>query len=428
MLAARDSLRGDGRLVTLVAVSLLALALAVPLLAFAFAGEGDPVEAGSVSTEAGATLFVGREGCDDARAAAQVGDPETPWCSLARAAAEAPDGSTVVVKPGRYPRLELDGRAQRVARVTFRSQDPQARAELAGFAVSHVRGVRLSGLLVRGGGSIRSSEDVAVLDSGFAGAGMYIRQSRRVRIEGNRIREVRGVERALLAQGGPYAEAVGAARSAELENRDLVIRGNLFERIDHDAIAVYNSHRRVRIEGNVIRDVEQPANFKYHSDAMQIMGGDRVTIARNVIYRVTHGILVKDGAAARRTVVRDNLITGTNGAALQLFNAPDSVIESNTIWGTRHGTILADATNLPAHTTVRLRDNILDQLIVQARGSVRSARANVFGRGRPVGTVAYRGRPAFVDVRGGDFRLRSARPGASIPRGSELPGAQLRLP
>lgn len=357
---------------------------------------------------------VGGANCDDQRTAEQAGDPATPWCTLDRAAKAAPPGTTVLVAPGRYPVLHLNGTPDRAHLLAFRSADPSRRAVLEGVTANRVRGITFSGFLFVGDAEIRSSQDVRIEDNGFAGHIIYTRQSQRVRIIGNRVRHIRGEQRAFLAQG--YGKP--GARSTE----DLEVRGNLFDDIDHDAIAVYNGYRDVVIADNVISRVHQPEGFRYHSDAMQFMGGVGMTVRGNVIRNVSHGILFKDGPPSEDLRVEGNLVTGTMGAGLQVFNAPGAVIDGNTVWGVRYGLIIGNKD--PAAASMTLTDNVLQsyQLLV---GEPPRARRNVFGRNPTVGAQAVQGSPKFVDPRRGDFRIRSSDPGAGLSRDATPPGAQL---
>jgi hypothetical protein len=412
--------RGAG-LVT--AVSLVIVLAAVGLLAAVLAFASDGTDQDAEPTAGGATregLHVGPKRCDDGRRARTVQDPATPWCTLNRAAKAAPRGSDIVVAAGDYPALQIAGnRSQR--NLTFVAADPDARPNLAGVSLSRARGITFSGFRFTGGVSIRLSADITIKNNGFASSALYMRQSQRIDVIRNRFRNVRGGERAILAQN--------TTRAGEPVTEDLVIRGNLFDNIAHDAIAVYNGYRRVVVERNRITRVWSPEGASYHSDAMQFMGGDRLTIRRNVLDDNAQGILIKDGRQANDLIVTRNLITG-GGAGLQIFNAPGARVTRNTIWNTRFGTIFRNDAAISGQTSVWLEDNVLDQLIVDATtgASVSGGGGNVFGRGATFGDPAYVGRPRFVDSAEGDYRIRSARPGAGLPAGDPVPGAQAGIP
>jgi Right handed beta helix region len=360
--------------------------------------------------------YVARTNCDDARSLAQARDPGTPWCSLKRAVAVAPAGSEVRVAPGRYAWLELDGSDGEVHGVRLRSWPGRARAQLTGAKLTAVRGLSLSGFTFTETAQVIRSSDVRLSANRFEGKGIYIESSRDVAVVGNTIEHLRGVTRGLLAQG--------SADPAEPGNVGLVITRNRFQDIQHDALAVYNSHRDVRITDNVIRAVREPHDFAYHTDAMQLMGGDDVLLEGNVVTDVTHGILIKDGVPSSGLRIRGNLITDSPGAGLQIFNAPGTVVDHNTIWDTAFGLILDDVDTTDGRTTVTLEANVLDQLLVQAPGAVTGASGNLFGRPVPDPAWGQVAEPAFVDAAGGDYRLRrDASDAAPAP-----PGAQRALP
>ena len=409
--------------------SVIFMLAAVALLggALAFREDADPSgqRAGGASAPSASgdrsTVHVGSAGCDDGRSVARARRAATPWCSLDRALEAAPGGSTILVAGGRYDAAKLSGEAGEERDLVLRPADPAQRPVLEGLQLVGAGGVRVSGFLFTGTLAIDGSSGITVEDNGFASTNLYVRRSQRIRVIGNRFRDVRDGERALLVQG--------AVSEDQPTTEDLLIRGNRFDNIAHDAIAVYNGYERVTVEGNRIEGVWRPPGTERHSDAMQFMGGSRLTIRDNVLHDNNQGILVKDGPASNGLVVTGNLITD-GGAGLQIWNAPGARVERNSIWGTRFGTIFRNAPEPPDRTSVLLRENVLDQLIVDAGtgASVRpESSGNVFGRGRTYGESAHRGRPNFMDQGSGDFRISTSDPGAGLPATDRPPGAQRGL-
>jgi len=411
-----EAARRRGRATTIVACAVALGALVLLGLALR-GGTGGSLRAGVAREPPGRpdsanVVYVAPAKCDDSRSADAARKPTTPWCSLDRALRAAPPDSEVLVGPGRYPPLRLDGRQTPYREVAFRPRFPAQRPLLQGVSLRGVSNISFSGFLFEGGAAFEDSSDVRLADNGFASAGIYLKSSHRVAIVGNRVRRVRGETRGLLVQGA----ADPAARASE----DVLIDRNLFEDIQHDAIAVYNSNRRVRVLNNRIRRVREPPGFRFHTDALQMMGGENAVVSGNVIDNVTHGILIKDGVASTGLRIERNLVTRSRAAALQVFNAPGARIRRNTFWGTGFGLILANVPTIAGRTNVVLEHNVIDELLVQASGAIRSARGNVFGRGAPVGLGARVARPRFVDAAAGDFRIRSR-------GGVRPPGAQLRV-
>ena len=387
------------------------MGLAILVVMLGDGGAAEPTTRAEARTASprGATVYVGQNSCDDARPVADARDPATPWCSLKRAL-EAAGGSRVLVGPGRYPALEVDGDGQESAPVAFEAQfSGTRRPELAGVNLNRVQRVSFSGFRFTENAEIFNSSRIALTGNDFATAAIGVKSSRRVSVVGNRVHDIRGSTRAFLALGS-------ADSSAPIE--DLVVRDNRFEDIDHDAIAVYNANRHVLIEGNRIAHVRQPRNFPYHSDGIQLMGGTDVTVRGNVISDVTQGILVKDGDPSRRLTIERNLVTKVAGAGLQIFNAPRSVVDHNTVWGTRYGVILDNVTSLDARTSVALTANVLDSLLLRNGATVAAASGNVFRVGPAIGGSVQPGAPAFVNPSTLDLRIRSR---------SAPPGAQLRV-
>jgi hypothetical protein len=322
----------------------------------------------------------------------------------------------VVVEAGRYPALTVNGRTGRLD-LTFQAA-PGTRPELTGLALQGSRGLRVKGFRVTGATTIQDAEDLQLTGNDFAGRGLVLRRSRRVEIEGNTIHDLQGEERGILAQGSYGPSGV--------DNEDVLLRRNRFSRMQHDAIAFYNGYRRVTVEGNHIDNALQPPGFRFHTDAMQFMAGDRLTLRNNVVSRVSQGILVKDGGATTHLVVEGNLVHDVvGGPGLQLFNAPGARLAHNTIWATRFGAFLRNDARVNGRTSAWLYKNVFDRLTVEDRSAVSRASSNVFGGGSTTGRPAYRGRPNFRDAARGDYRLDPTRPGAGIRRAVTLPGTQI---
>ncbi len=391
-------------------MSVIAIAAALSLLAVALTS-GSP--SSTPEARARSVVHVGDRGCRDERSAAEASRVRTPWCTLTRAATAAPAGAVVKVAAGRHEPLSLSGGPRRD--LTFRAAK---RARLTGLQLHGVTGVRLEGFRVTGGVELFDVDRVVLQGNDFARTGIHMKTSRRVQIVDNRFRGLRGETRGILAQG--------SSAPAGRDNEDIVVRRNTFDRLEHDAIAFYNGYRRVRVEGNRISRVIQPEGFAKHTDAMQFMGGDRLTIRRNVVRDSSQGILVKDGGPSTRLVVRGNLLHGISGAGLQLFDAPGAQVVANTVWDSRYGSFLRNDPVAPETSSVSLRRNVLDRLTIEDPAMVSYAAGNLFGSGATVGDPAYRGRPNFVDPAGGDYRIDRARPGAELRAGEMPPGARLR--
>jgi hypothetical protein len=367
-------------------------------------------------------VHVGRSSCDDEGSIKRARKASTPWCTLGKALESAPSGSTILVEGGRYDAASMSGDAGEDRGLRVRPAEGSGRPVLAGLTLEEASGVRISGFLFTGPVGIDRSNRVRIEDSGFASSHLYVRRSQDIDVVGNRFRDVRDGERALLVQG--------AVEEGQQGTENVVIRGNEFDNIAHDAIAVYNGYEHVTVEGNEIHGVWRPPGTERHSDAMQFMGGRDLTIRDNVLHDNNQGILVKDGLPTSGLVVTGNLITD-GGAGLQIWNAPGARVERNSIWGTRFGTIFRNAPEPPERTSVLLRDNVLDQLIVdEGTGATISpgSRDNVFGRGRSYGDGPYQGSPNFADADGGDFRIDRSDPGAGLPGDERPPGAQRALP
>lgn len=351
--------------------------------------------------------------CDDARRASSARAPGKPWCSIARAVAAAPPGSTVRLRAGSYPRLKLTG-DDRATPLTLEANRSET-VKLAGFEIDGVSDLTLRGLQVRDRldpSTLAGARRVTITGSEFSGQGLLLRAPRSVTIADNRFHDLNRPPGPPGFQGyGIWAN--GAWQSTAEDGIDgLVIRDNVFSAIPQDAIQIGGGPalvHDVRIEGNDFGFVRRKADGD-HPDPIQILGGRDIVIRSNSFHDSEDAIIVKDDVTTG-LVVDDNLMVGWGGGCIQaqLWNTPGARVTNNTIWRSAcTGLRLAhDPAIGPAPSGIVVRRNVIDRYDAGAAGWVSDQDDNViidgprrgphdtatpptFGRGVRAGGVAAR--------------------------------------
>jgi len=288
-------------------------------------------------------LYVDRDSrggtCNDGRTALQAAAAVTPWCSLERAAAAAPSGSTVLVRQGRYDDLIVTGRTG----LTFEGYP----GELS-VLVGEVRVDQSSAITIR---------HFTVTENAPGVGEVYSRLSSNVQFDDLhldravfRARAAKGltIQNSSVVNGPRYDEAVAdgvfcgcAVFAGSLDGQrtsNLVVR-----RLDVRNMAGDGVHLNVVI-GAVIEDSRFHTSHPYdtgdHVDFVQVLGAQDVTIRRNYVTDWRHGILITDktpvdgpDADNRAMIVENNVIEATNGHAINGPVGANSLVVNNTFTG-----------------------------------------------------------------------------------------------
>ncbi len=352
----------------------------------------------------------GRGGaCSDARSAAQAASPATPWCSLTAAAAKAPSGGTVLVRGGSYPYTQIDGsdRTPNAATVTMK---PYPGETPVVFAVdlrdaTHLRfeGLRFSGTmnLVYFG-----NDHIAFVDNDLTNA-VNIRGSRDILFEGNHFHD------------GPDSCTVDSSEAGGVRSmtgtQGLTIRGNHFERLTGDAIQMDGTG--VLIEGNTFDHIQVRRGCSAHTDVIQSLGAEDVTIRGNVARDNDSGIL--NSSADHQTsgwTIENNVFARSSGTPLQLDNQMDDlVVANNTFTASGVGVLFRWWTNpgVPVNSQgFVIADNVFDDgYSVDPRLRIAVADYNLVPAGaHRYGAHDVAAAPRFVDAATDRFDLRADSP------------------
>jgi hypothetical protein len=353
-----------------------------------------------------AALYVDRDSrggaCSDSREPRRASSAHKPWCSLDRAAAAAPSGSTVRVRGGNYPELSIDGDAGRAARVVFRPARGE-RVTLDGLTVEHAVGFRFERLRFTGPVFLRDARQIALVRNEFPGQFVWLDETTDVLVARNHIHDI-------------PAGSDGKIGIRDLGGQGTVIRGNRIENLVEDPIQVA-AVRNVLVEGNVARNAH-PVDGE-HTDAMQVLGADGLVIRGNDFRNIQHGLMFTDGQAANVEIVNNVVADIDAGVGMKAEGGngmPGLRLLGNTFYDTALGV------NLRArHPGAVVANNIFDT--VDGLGDQPVATNNLIGKPRPgvnYGAQAIRRAARFTDA--GSLQLAAGSPG--IDAGTSAYGAR----
>jgi hypothetical protein len=356
--------------------------------------------------------------CSDARSAAQAASPATPWCTLGRAAAAAPSGATVLVGRGSYPHLTISGR-RRAATVTLRAAPGEAVA-LGGVTVTGSRRFRLQGFRIGGQVNlIQGSRDIELRGNDMT-VSTHVLASSRLRFISNHIHDLPGPP-------SPNDAAVGLwiITGNRGPIRDVLIRGNRFERLPNDGVETDADD--VTIDRNTFTQIKSPDNDYAHADVIQSLGTDGMTITRNYASDNDSGVLISSAKRVHGWRVESNVFVRSGSWPLQLDNELDDLrLVNNTFWDNAGPAMLRWDDNLGRNRKgFVVVNNIFNRIDIDDRLKIAVEDYNIvhdnpfdsrWGRHTRVGRS-----PRFADPAHGDYRL--ARGSLGIDAGTSGDGA-----
>jgi hypothetical protein len=349
----------------------------------------------------------GRGGsCSDARSAATATSASTPWCSIARAIAAAPPGSLVVVRGGSYPSVEVSGDNRRTQPLTLRPHGGEA-VTIHGLKIAASSFLRFEGFKFTDNVELREeARHIALVGNELPTKTVWLHRTADVLIARNHIHDV-------------YSNTNGW-RTIGIKSRNdvrLTIRRNRIEKLAEDPIQITKGHD-VLIEGNTLRDAHPDDG--QHTDAIQILGADRLTIRRNYAYNVRHGLMFTDHAAYNVTI-ENNVIARVRNMGMSAHAVGDKMpnlkLLNNTWHETRYGVNLRSG-----HPNAIVRNNIFDA--VSDLEKQPTAEHNLIGKpasGAKYGTRAILKQPIYTDAT--SFELAARSPGVDAGTSIGTPSA-----
>jgi Right handed beta helix region len=364
--------------------------------------------------------------CSDARTASEAGSAKTPWCSLERAIAAAPPGSTVLVRAGSYPELEVIERdnTELVTVKAYRGERPV----VDGIDVQGSDRWRFEGFRITAMTHLRDlSNGVQLAGNEMSPKGVFVRAGRQHLIEGNHIHHM-SWSGAREAADGYGINAMGNDDTS-VRVQDLTIRNNRFDHISADAIQ-FGSVRGALIEGNDISEVRDFMDVGEHNDGIQMYGTSHDVTIRNNFFHDTIRMVIAKGYSYERLVIENNLGVRMDpgSTALNIYDAPGVRVVNNTIWGIGAAVRFRDDPDYPTvMSDAVVMNNILDGL--QGHSYVAYEDYNLLARrdSDDYGTHDLFGTPSFVNPAAGDYSLRAGAPGVDAGTSANAAPAQDRL-
>ncbi|WP_179285831.1 right-handed parallel beta-helix repeat-containing protein [Haematobacter missouriensis] len=259
----------------------------------------------------------------------------------------AQGGETIVLAPGDYGALGLNGTTGREGRftapVTIASASPQA-AHFTGIRLSAVTNLTFDGITLEGPMRTLSSQGIAIIRSRVKnreGMSLSFRATNGVMIEGNHI------------TGGDYGVNFYSVA-------DFRIIDNLIEKAASDLIQISRASYNGLIENNVLHDVIV-TNPKAHPDLIQIFGYDGlnphdITIRGNYLYddpatglNIAQGIFMAgpQQEGFRNMLVEENLVSVRSPNSIFISGGQENVV-------IRHNSLIAGPERLKGGT-IRLK-------------------------------------------------------------------------
>ena len=348
--------------------------------------------------------------CRDARTPPQARTLRTPWCSLDAAARAAPAGSTVIVRAGSYPELEIEN-VHRRPRVTFRRYGSE-RVVVAGIRTKNASGFRFQGFRITSYVKLSDySANIQLVGNDLSPNGIHMKRVNGVLIERNRIHDL-----APRAPDGTCGCGIwGQSWRGDNAVRNVTVRRNVITDLAGDGIHFGNG-RNVLIERNTITNALKIGDGD-HVDSIQIIQSSPLVIRGNYIRNNQHGLMFTDKASPG-VVIENNVIAETS-YGINAGDIPNARILNNTFWGNRWGAaLIRDDPRDPAKpTNIVFKNNIIDRVHAD-REWFAEHDYNLIADGEMYGLNDRRGAARYVNAQRGDFRLARNSPG--IDAGSSV--------
>lgn len=344
--------------------------------------------------------------CSDGYAASQVSITR-PLCTIAKALAVAPEGATVLVRAGSYPKLtvtrpfgerltvrvfpgesaELKGAhfaptAQHVRLEQFRMTDI---TEVYGMYVE-IAGNDMSphGVVLQGGDNLIEGNYVHDVRIVFDGASSAPRCHNFWKLEQQNDQDGDGRYDYPLSETGGIAPRCGHAFRVGGPNQ--TIRDNTVRKVPADGVQAFRT-TNLRVERNRFEDVAIQSSTDggdplEHPDGAQILGENRDTVFAGNVYIDTRGILPMMGGDGKWPVnvrVENNVFntatktSGSGDGCLHASAVTGLIFVNNTCWGSGGNfeprvRISHDTSNpaIASETTgVQIKNNIIERLMIE---------------------------------------------------------------
>jgi hypothetical protein len=335
-----------------------------------------------------------------------IGTLANPLKSLGAALEAVPDGSTIHLRKGTYPVVDLIKSKKKLNSISIKPYNNEA-VTVAGIKLQQAHNITIEDLTIDGGlyfgGGVKNviarKLDLNKTLNFRAGASDII-------VEDSRITN----------PTGPGINFGSDKKHAPISN--VTLRRNLITKIGVDAIQAKN-FRNLVVEDNEISHVKR-VHPKAHPDVFQsVFGGDGLIIRRNYIHHNEgQGIFLSDGTVSN-VLIENNLLVNNVGPyiTLHLVDVNGAVVVNNTINGGGLPALRKRANG------VVLKNNVMHGLkLVEAPPFVEDY--NLIGTGgnyKNHGRHTFRGSASFVNPDKTDYRLRPGSPGVDAADAAAAP-------
>jgi parallel beta helix pectate lyase-like protein len=395
------------------------------------------------------SMFVDRASlggrCDDGRSPGEVSKSK-PWCSLRRAVAATPAGSTVLVRAGSYGRIKIL-KQKRASQVVVKAYPGEKVNLPGGFRIQRSSNFRIDGFRINSPtfpSSVIQSSHIEIANNDASPQGLQIQAVKDSLIEGNYIHDVPRLNpKPVFPQGGTDGNGITANGYWDGGPQDdivnLTIRNNVIRNTTRDGLQLGGGEKRVKnvlVEGNEFDDIRR-ANDVDHPDGIQMIGGDQIRIRGNFFHDSEDAMFISDDWT-RNLVIENNLMVGGYGGGIQLQMkmTPGARVINNTIWNSGYNALrFAPQSGDP--TGLVLENNIIDKLESDDPAWFAEADYNLIASGPLRGAHSIRARPTFTNpaVRRdgyfrnpivGNYQLAPGSPGIDAGTSTDVPAKDRR--
>jgi len=367
--------------------------------------------------------------CSDDRTAAQ-NTLETPWCTVPRAVALAPGGSTIQLRGGTYPAVVILDTA-RPTPVTIAAY-PKEVPTLASLDVERSTGLNFQGLSIPGGVIVRQGTFLNftgnTVVAKFAGprtaSGFILWRVDYVNVRDNVIRNA--------------YDGVNVLGSNP-QSTHVVVQRNLFQGLGDDGVHMSGGVDHT-VDSNEFWDVapRKEVDLSAHADAIQseaptqgiVISNNHVHGGRGFLFQVATDDRTRRGYGHRNLTFFNNLLVGPD-FGIRLASVQNVRIINNTVWGTSISTQSGLNVNNRSGTVnlttsgVVLANNILKRWNFASPVTFTTRTNNLILNG-PASKTDIAGAATFVNPAAGDFRLAKGSLGINTAMKSFAPVTDMR--
>lgn len=345
----------------------------------------------------------------------------SPGANVASAVSSAAAGSTICLNSGNYGSVSF-GSVTKSPRVTVRSASGQGASMSLSF--SGTNGVTVDSVTVTGANfSGSTTKNITIQNSTFTGHAIFNNLANsNVLLTNNTHNNING--------GGQYVAPARIHLSySSSTHSGVTIQNSIMDGGSADGV---QTGVGVNIIGNVFKNIKEGTCTDCHTDAIQLLDAPGSVIRGNYFYSVATGIVAYDRVT--RATIEDNIIdTGSRPWGIELYADDSSIIRHNTLlyrascaWNLPCGIIALDRKSVdPAGKGTVIVDNIATSISVNNGSTYAERHHNLLRSGAVAGDISgaptYTGGATPTTIAGFQLAANSLGKGAaSSPAGSDI--------